>query len=159
MPILQIHNCTSLDGGWWEIHVGGGGKEESTARWPKFRLKCSKRAAGKKLAIRLCGRILPKVAEKVWRKFSKEVPYLTVKAHFQRQRRLKFHFELTLRVALTFYEIGRTFSKILTELFCCIGRKTNFGTWQHWRRRGSGGCRIVVFFPGGESCMRFEPWL
>jgi hypothetical protein len=41
------------------------GRAVSVARWPKFRPKRSKRARGKiKLAGRICGRILPKLAEK-----------------------------------------------------------------------------------------------
>jgi hypothetical protein len=51
----------------------------SVVRWPKFRPKSSKEAGENKVGRKnLCsnfGRILPKVAEKGPRKFSKEVSY------------------------------------------------------------------------------------
>jgi hypothetical protein len=40
------------------------------------------------------GRILPKVAEKDRRIFSKEIPYLTVLTHFQRQRKTLTSFRI-----------------------------------------------------------------
>ncbi len=94
------------------------------------------------------GQMWPKVTEKVWRIFSKEVPYLTAMTHFQRQRKTSISFWTDPSCVCwidVFVQLAELFPK-LAEIFLCTGRKIISGhgntvatTDRRWAVEDGGG--------------------
>ncbi len=108
-PCGGVNYFTVLPGGrnFGQKAQKGQGKNKVTRKnlWPNF------------------GRIYQKWQKRGRRIFSKEVPYLTVLTHFQRQRKTLTSFRID---PLCVCQINRTFSKI-GRTFLCTGRKTISG--------------------------------